>query len=98
MARKYADAATGKVTLKQLREEIGAKRNKDLLMSHGLVPFAKNRKKDLLARYQFMQQYAKHDGRSDGEWGLFSASEVRELFQNPVVRFRVCGVFRPQDI
>ena len=58
-ARKYADAATGKVTLEQLREEIGAKRNKDLLMSYGLVPFAKNRQKDLLARYQFIQQYAK---------------------------------------
>ncbi len=58
-ARKYADAATGKVTLEQLRGEICAKRNKDLLMSYGLVPFAKDRQKDLLARYQFIQQFAK---------------------------------------
>lgn len=58
-ARKYADAATGKVTLAHLREEIDAKRNKDLLMSYGLVPFAKDRQKDLLARYQFIQQFAK---------------------------------------
>lgn len=58
-ARKYADAATGKVTLEHLREEISTKRNKDLLMSYSLVPFAKNRQKDLLARYQFIQQFAK---------------------------------------
>lgn len=58
-ARKYADAATGKVTLEHLRKEICAKRNKDLLMSYGLVPFAKDRQKDLLARYQFIQGYAK---------------------------------------
>lgn len=58
-ARKYADAATGKVTLEHLRGEICAKRNKDLLMSYGLVPFAKDRQKDLLARYQFIQQFAK---------------------------------------
>ncbi|MDE7206823.1 MAG: hypothetical protein K2N90_06655, partial [Lachnospiraceae bacterium] len=51
-ARKYADAATGKITLEHLQEEINAKRNKDLLMSYGLVPFSKNRQKDMLARYQ----------------------------------------------
>ncbi|MCI8373572.1 MAG: DUF4132 domain-containing protein [Lachnospiraceae bacterium] len=58
-ARKYADAAAGKVKLKELREQITDKRNKDLLMSYGLVPFAKKREKDLLDRYQFIQQYAK---------------------------------------
>ncbi|MDE7310626.1 MAG: DUF4132 domain-containing protein [Eubacterium sp.] len=58
-ARKYADAATGKVTLKELREQIAAKRNKDLLMSYGLVPFGKKMEKDLLERYQFIQNFAK---------------------------------------
>lgn len=58
-ARKYADAATGKVTLEELEEQIKSKRNKDLLMSYGLVPFAKDREKDMLKRYQFIQQYAK---------------------------------------
>lgn len=58
-ARKYADAASGKVTTEELRKEITAKRNKDLLMSYGLVPFAKEREKDLLERYHFIQQYAK---------------------------------------
>lgn len=58
-ARKYADAATGKVELVKLREEIVAKRNKDLLMSYGLVPFAEDQEKDMLNRYQFIQQFRK---------------------------------------
>lgn len=58
-ARKYADAASGKVTLEALQEQITAKRNKDLLMSYGLVPFGKDREKDMLNRYQFIQNFAK---------------------------------------
>lgn len=86
-ARKYADAATGKVTLEHLREEICAKRNKDLLMSYGLVLFAKDRQKDLLARYQFIQGYAK-EAKQFGAQRRASetAAETRGLFQNPVVK------------
>lgn len=58
-ARKYADAASGKVTLEDLRQQIMDKRNKDLLMSYGLVPFGRDRDKDLIERYQFIQHYAK---------------------------------------
>lgn len=58
-ARKYADAATGKVTLEQLQAEIRAKRNKDLLMSYGLVPFGGEQKRDMVGRYQFIQNFAK---------------------------------------
>ncbi|MCI8662407.1 MAG: DUF4132 domain-containing protein [Hungatella sp.] len=58
-ARKYADAATGKVTLEALKGEIKAKRNKDLLMSCGLVPFAEDEKRDMVDRYQFIQNYGK---------------------------------------
>lgn len=58
-ARKYADAALGRVTLEQLKTEISAKRNKDLLMSFGLVPFGEDRERDLMDRYQFIQQFLK---------------------------------------
>ncbi len=58
-ARKYADAASGKVKLADLKAEIIAKRNKDLLMSYGLVPFAEDQEKDMLERYQFIQQFRK---------------------------------------
>ncbi|MCI9184405.1 MAG: DUF4132 domain-containing protein [Lachnospiraceae bacterium] len=58
-ARKYADAAAGKVTLEELRTEILSKRNKDLLMSYGLVPFGESKEKEVQERYQFIQQYRK---------------------------------------
>lgn len=61
-ARKYADAALGNVEKDALKTEITAKRNKDLLMSIGLLPIPKSRKAreaELLDRYQFIQNYKK---------------------------------------
>lgn len=61
-ARKYADAALGKTEKETLKAEIQAKRNKDLLMSLGLLPLDKGKKKreeDLLDRYQFIQKFKK---------------------------------------
>ena len=61
-ARKYADAALGKVTVEALKAEIDAKRNKDLLMSLGLVPLSEERESrelDMLERYQFIQKFKK---------------------------------------
>ncbi|MDE6847507.1 MAG: DUF4132 domain-containing protein [Lachnospiraceae bacterium] len=56
-ARKYADAALGKVSVERLETEIVSKRNKDSLMSYGLIPF--HDKKDMLHRYDFIQQFLK---------------------------------------
>ncbi len=61
-ARKYADAALGKVNPDALMEEIGQKRNKDLLMSLGLLPLSddkKQREAEMLLRYHFIQKYKK---------------------------------------
>lgn len=61
-ARKYADAALGNVGKDVLKAEIDAKRNKDLLMSIGLLPLPKlpkAREKELLDRYQFIQKFKK---------------------------------------
>ena len=61
-ARKYADAALGKVTLKALTAQIEQKRNKDLLMSLGLLPFSDNKKAreaEILERYCFIQKFKK---------------------------------------
>ncbi|RRD94043.1 DUF4132 domain-containing protein [Clostridiales bacterium COT073_COT-073] len=58
-ARKFADAVLGKFKVAETEKEITAKRNKDLLASYGLIPLAKNRKKDLLRRYQFLQKFLK---------------------------------------
>lgn len=61
-ARKYADAALGNVDKDTLKAEIDDKRNKDLLMSIGLLPLPsvkKEREEGLLDRYQFIQKYKK---------------------------------------
>lgn len=56
-ARKYADAVTGVYEKEALRQEIAAKRNKDLLMAYGLIPLKGD--KDLTDRYLYLQQFAK---------------------------------------
>jgi len=56
-ARKYSDAALGKVTVSELEEKIKDKRNKDLLMSYGVIPIADE--KDELRRYEFIQGFRK---------------------------------------
>lgn len=60
-ARKYADAALGKVKKEDIKAEITEKRNKDLLMSLGLLPLEEGEKRDedLLDRYQFIQKFLK---------------------------------------
>lgn len=65
-ARKYADAALGKKDKEELKAEIDAKRNKDLLMSLGLLPLPSvksEREAELLDRYQFIQKYKKESRR-----------------------------------
>ncbi|MCI8578857.1 MAG: DUF4132 domain-containing protein [Lachnospiraceae bacterium] len=77
-ARKYADAASGKVTLEALGQEIQAKRNKDLLMSYGLVPFGENQERDIQDRYQFIQQFKK-ESRQFGAQRRASESKAAEI-------------------
>lgn len=56
-ARKYADAALGRVSVEELESVISDKRNKDLLMSYALIPLSG--KEDMLRRYQFIQKFRK---------------------------------------
>ena len=56
-ARKYADAARELVTVKELEEIIQEKRNKDYLMSYGIIPVKGT--KELLHRYEFLQRFLK---------------------------------------
>lgn len=73
-ARKYADAALGKVTAAGLQTEIAAKRNKDLLMSYGLVPLAGSQ--DLLKRYEYLQQFLKESRKFGAQRRASEASAV----------------------
>lgn len=80
-ARKYADAALGKVKIEDLKAEIDAKRNKDLLMSMGLLPLSDGkmrREEELLERYQFIQKYKK-ESRQFGAQRRASEGRAVEL-------------------
>ena len=56
-ARKYADAVLGRLELTTTRDEIVAKRNKDLLMAYALIPLSGE--DDLQSRYLYIQQFLK---------------------------------------
>ena len=55
-ARKYSDAAVGKMDAKETEKQIEDKRNKDLLMAYALIP-AEN--KEIKNRYAFIQKFLK---------------------------------------
>lgn len=80
-ARKYADAALGKVSREALEGEIDAKRNKDLLMSLGLLPLPKAKKAredELFARYSYIQKFKK-ESRQFGAQRRASEGRAAEL-------------------
>ena len=58
-ARKFADAVLGNMKVKDVEKEISAKRNKDLVASYSLIPLAKNKIKDAVNRYKFLQNFLK---------------------------------------
>lgn len=73
--RKYADAASGKVDRDELEKVIEDKRNKDLLMSYGLIP-VKDRQ-DALHRYGFLQKFLKESRQFGAQRRQSEAQSVR---------------------
>lgn len=59
-ARIYADVLLGVLTIKDVTEKIKTKRDQDYVRIYGLVPLNKtDSAKDVLARYEFIQQFKK---------------------------------------
>ncbi len=56
-ARKYADAAMGRLNKEQTQAAIKDKRNKDLLMAYSLIPVSGE--DDIMERYLFVQEFVK---------------------------------------
>lgn len=79
-ARKYADAATGKVDRDELEKTIADKRNKDLLMSYGLIPM-KDRQ-DSLHRYEFLQRFLKESKQFGAQRRASEAQCVQYAMKN----------------
>ncbi len=53
----FADAVLGKLELEELRQSVEAKRNKDHLLTYGLIPLTADADRDLRERYAFIQKF-----------------------------------------
>ena len=93
-ARKYADAAAGRVSVSGLQKEIAAKRNKDLLMSFGLVPFGEDRNRDMVERYQYIQQFLKESKQFGAQRRANEAKAVETALTNLSVNAGFADVTR----
>lgn len=87
-ARKYADAALHRVTAEKLEAEIKAKRNKDLLMSYGLVPV--KGQEEWLKRYEFLQQFLKESRQFGAQRRASEALAVSMAMKNMATKARLC--------
>lgn len=55
--RKYMDAVNGKYGVADIKKEIVASRNQDLLIMYSLIPLDTKSDKDLIERYQYLQLF-----------------------------------------
>ena len=80
-ARKFADAALGRVTQNELEAEIDRARNKDLLMSYPLIPICEKGdafNETILHRYEYLQKFKK-ESRQFGAQRRQSEGEAVEI-------------------
>ncbi|KGO95113.1 DUF4132 domain-containing protein [Flavobacterium subsaxonicum] len=82
-ARLYADTITGDLKIREVTAKIKNKRDQDYLRVYGLVPLSKTSpEKDILARYEYLQQFKK-ESREFGAMKLTSeALAVRVALEN----------------
>ncbi|MFD0696199.1 DUF4132 domain-containing protein [Paenibacillus sp. GCM10027628] len=70
----FADAVLGKLELSEIRASVEAKRNKDHLLSYSLIPIGEDRDRDVLERYEYIQQFLKESKKFGAQR---SASEAK---------------------
>ena len=80
-ARKFADAALGKMDIAATEAAIADKRNKDLLLSLAIIP--SQSRDDILQRYEFIQNFARQSRQfgaqrraSEGEAARFALKNL----------------------
>lgn len=79
-ARKYADAALERAELGELETAVTEKRNKDLLMSYGIVPVKGTA--DILHRYEFLQKFLKESKQFGAQRRASEARAVEMALKN----------------
>lgn len=82
-ARIYADVLLGELSIKDVTEKITSKRDQDYVRIYGLVPLAKrNQAKDVLARYEFLQQFKKESRQFGAQKQTSEALALRVAMEN----------------
>ena len=81
-ARMFADAVNGKLNLKETEKKIEDKRNKDLVASYSLIPLLKDKQKDALHRYQFLQKFLKESKQFGAQRRASEAKAVNISLEN----------------
>lgn len=94
-ARKYADAALGKLKPKETAETIFDKRNKDLVMAYSLIPLdTENTEDDICERYLNLQRFLK-ESKKFGQQRAASEKRVVDIaMQNLATRAGYADVLR----
>lgn len=75
-ARKYADAALGKLSVDETERTVSDKRNKDFLMAYALIPLADE--DDLCRRYLYIQRFQK-ESKQFGSQRIASEGKAVEM-------------------
>ncbi len=79
-ARKYADAALGKMTVEETEKTISDKRNKDLLMAYPLIPIKDE--DDICRRYLYLQKFLKESKKFGSQRSASEKKAVETAMQN----------------
>ena len=79
-ARKFADAALGKLNVAATEAEVKEKRNKDLLMAYAIIPLENDA--DLSHRYFFLQQFLKESRQFGAQRSASEKKAVEAALRN----------------
>lgn len=82
-ARLYADVITGDLKIKEVTQKVKDKRDQDYLRLYGLIPLSKtNPEKDVLARYEYLQQFKKESRQFGAQKQSSEALALRIAMEN----------------
>lgn len=82
-ARLYADTILGELKIREVTAKVKDKRDQDYLRVYGLVPLSKtNPEKDVLARYEYLQQFKKESREFGSMRQASEALAIRVALEN----------------
>lgn len=82
-ARLYSDTLTGNLKIKEVIAKIKDKRDQDYLRVYGLIPLSRtNPEKDILNRYEYIQQFKKESREFGSMKQVSEALAIRVALEN----------------